>query len=163
MSSDDERPLPTASTAARLRKRSRVSRASTNSSDPVYFSSDDLADASLDNYTSPRRKMLYKRKWWQDDDTTAPLRHDALRRASKRAKDSGVFMSSDSSSNSSTDDGLSVASIAAKNSQAPANKFSLSWKSPATPSARSNLNGEFHARQAVAACLEDEKEAVDLR
>lgn len=160
-SSEDELPLPppyqdhTNST-----KRSRGSYAS-NSSDPVYFSSDDLAEASVDNYVSPRKKQQYKRKWWEDE-SGASMRHDALKRASKRAKDSGVFMSSDSNS-STSEEGLSLEPIKAKLKQTSRTTYGTSIRPPPPPAKKVTPHPDRLARQRIQHCLDNDNETVDLR
>jgi len=105
-SSDDELPQPPGSRSpspplplntAAFRKRS-YGEASEASSDMPFFSSDDLADASIGNYTSPRHKKQYRRTWWESESSSAATRKENIRRAAKRAKDSGVFMPSSDSS-----------------------------------------------------------------
>lgn len=108
MSSDDESglPLPSSSRSPspalplplHLRKRS-YGEASDASSDMPLFSSDDLTDAGIENYATPRNKKQYRRTWW-DSESRGPSssRKEAVKRAAKRAKDSGVFMPSSDSS-----------------------------------------------------------------
>lgn len=82
----------------RRRSRSRRFSSALPSSDPV-FSSDDLQDASLEQYDAPRKhKKKYKGAWWQPGSTQEGPGN------SKRAKprgqfgrkmDSGVWMGSD--------------------------------------------------------------------
>jgi len=165
--SDEEIPLPRPqayNTAQPLpyRKRSRGSHASTNSSDPPYFSSDDLAEASVDNYVSPRRKRQVRRAWWEDEGS-ASIRHDALKRASKRAKDSGVFMSSDSNS-SSPDEGFSIEPIKAKLKQkAPCSPKTKTFIKPPTPPSKKPIPHPDHlAQQRIQYCLENDADVVDL-
>ncbi|KAF4122839.1 Leucine-rich repeat (LRR) protein [Geosmithia morbida] len=91
---------------------------SNNSSDPAVFSSDD--DPALDNYVEGRRKKRYVGSWFQQHPTASssdsafggdheqqPLPHQpkgANRRTLARKLDSGVFLGSDGSDNSSSGD-----------------------------------------------------------
>lgn len=163
-SSDDELPLPKPSSghtnyAAPLLKRPRGS-ASTNSSDPAYFSSDDLADASAENYVSPRRKKQHLRNWWEED-TATPMRHDALKRASKRAKDSGVFMSSDSNS-SSADDGFSIEPIKAKLKRNVEARARAAHIPSSPPGPKPIPHGDRLVSRVISHCMEHEMEDIDL-
>lgn len=110
--SDNELPaLPKPSTPPHpirskpRRKRTNPGYASSNSSDAPFFSSDDLADASADRYVSPRRKKHFKRSWWESEDANQATSNEAMKAATKRPKDSGIFMASDSSS---AEDGFSA-------------------------------------------------------
>ncbi|KZF19259.1 hypothetical protein L228DRAFT_251375 [Xylona heveae TC161] len=65
-----------------------------SSSDPAVFSSDDLRDASCDDYVSSHRKRLYRGAWWGLNKTRRKLR---------RTIDSGVFMGSEGTDGSADD------------------------------------------------------------
>jgi len=139
-------PLPSITP---FRKRSR-GYSSGYSSDVPMFSSDDFADASLENYESPRLKKQHRRLWW-DDGRSWP------KQAKKQARnlDSGVFMASDSSN---PDDGFVMESPMMPGFQRLENKFAettlLSLPLP--------LQGEALAQKIVMDCLEDCREIVDL-
>jgi hypothetical protein len=161
-SSDDELPQPPGSRSpspplplntAAFRKRS-YGEASTASSDMPFFSSDDLADASIGNYTSPRHKKQYRRTWWESESSSAATRKEGIRRAAKRAKDSGVFMPSSDSSG-------------------PEEGFGYNQLKPVTPPkkesstispkrvAQSGARNFF--RELVEECLEDNNETIDAQ
>ena len=73
-SSDGELPplLPGSSShARRFSRTSKRSRDSDNSSDSAFFSSDDLAEASVDRYKKGARQKQYsKRSWYEPEDRT---------------------------------------------------------------------------------------------
>lgn len=64
-------------------------------SDPALFSSDP-PDPSAEHYFSPRPKKQYRGTWWQNE-----KQGSRVRRGFQRNMDSGVFMGSDSSYESS--------------------------------------------------------------
>jgi len=161
-SSDDELPQPPGSRSpspplplntAAFRKRS-YGEASEASSDMPFFSSDDLADASIGNYTSPRHKKQYRRTWWESESSSAATRKDGIRRAAKRAKDSGVFMPSSDSSG-------------------PEEGFGYNQLKPITPPKRetSTISPKRVAqsgapnffRELVKECLDDNIETIDAQ
>lgn len=148
-SSEDDLPRHPPRASNYRRKRSHSA-----SSDLPYFSSDDLADASVDNYTSPRRKKQYSRTWWQTDESAATPR----KRASKRPKDSGVFMGSSDGSSSSTDEGFNVEPIKAKLKQNANTSFEAVMRPPPSP----KPTPDRLARQRVQRCLENDEETIDL-
>lgn len=89
------------------------------------------------------------------------MRHDALRRASKRAKDSGVFMSSDSNS-STSEEGFNIQPLQTKQKQKPAGKTPFAKKPPVPPFPKAIPHGDRLARKKIERCLEDDDEVVDL-
>lgn len=163
MSSDDENGLPRqprrlaspfSFSSTSLRKRSREAD-SGNSSDAPFFSSDDLADASIDNYESPRRKKQYRRNWWEEE-SPQTVRRNHFKRQAQRAIDSGVFMSSDSSSN---EEGFNVEQIQTSRHKRQDTKLAI----PNIAAAQKlPLQGEERASQVVLQCLENDREVVDL-
>lgn len=86
-------------TARRGRKRSYDC---STSSDPPLFSSDDLREASSDNYVSlDRRKRHYKGAWWGATVASSAGTHsEGEKRALVRNIDSGVWLGSDGSDGS---------------------------------------------------------------
>ncbi len=148
---------PPSYSTAHVRKRSRPGYASSNSSDAPFFSSDDLEEASIDNYVSPRRKRQYKRAWYESEGEETPQAPNYKERPDEaksiaKAKDSGVFMASDSSN----DDGFSVAPISVSSIKRPEKKFG-----PFLHMTR-GLEGEALVQKVVDDCLEGGKEVVDL-
>lgn len=115
------------------------------------FSSDDLADASLDNYVSPRRKKQYRRPWWDESVTRA----DLLKSQARRDLDSGVFMASDSSN---PDDGFAVEPLPLPGVQRLENKFAAT----VLQQAPAPLQNDALAQRIIADCLENCLETVDL-
>ncbi len=140
--------------SAALRKRSR-GYASSNSSDAPFFSSDDLAEASVENYESPRRKRQQRRAWWEPEASQLAAATYHAKRNANKPKDSGVFMSSDSSSN---DDGFSVEPLSITNlkrhekKSGPFNHFIQ----------RPSIEREALAQRVIHDCLERGKQVVDL-
>jgi len=116
------------------------------------FSSDDLAEASLDNYVSPRRKKQYRRPWWDGDRT----RRDLVKAQARRNLDSGIFMSSDSSN---PDDGFTTEVLVVPSCDRLESKFAASMLLQGPPPPR---QGEALAQEVIAHCLEECKEVVDL-
>lgn len=139
-------PLPSTTS---FRKRSRAY-SSGNSSDVPMFSSDDLADASLDNYESPRSKRQHRRAWWDENRS----RREQVKMQARRDLDSGIFMASDSSN---TEDGFPVEPLPVPGFQRLEAKFTSSMLiQPKLP-----LQGEALVQKIIATCLEDGKETVD--
>jgi hypothetical protein len=173
-SSDDDLPgpAPRSSTSpspppglAAFRKRS-YGEASAASSDGFFFSSDDLAEASIDNYTSLRRKKQYRRSCWDADTPDGSvLKKEVLKKAAKRSKDSGVFMPS--SDSSGLEEGfayhqlLKPAGSPEKRKETPkaSNIFTPSPKRSAAPASSSR---DF-VREVIEECLEDNNETVDMQ
>ena len=165
MSSDDELELPQPRSprspspppldTSAWRKRS-YGEHSGNSSDVPLFSSDDLADASIENYTSPRRKKQYRRTWWEDETSTAAARRDGIKRAARRAKDSGVFMPS--SDSSGLDEGFTYDKL---KPVTPIRKRQDTFISPKRMNARTESRDFL--REVIDECLEDNNEVIDVQ
>lgn len=169
MSSDDDLPKPRrvqSPTRARLSLKKRAYGASyasaqSNSSDGPFFSSDDLEDASAENYASPRRKKQFKRTWWQPESSASSRDYDQARRETKLPKDSGVFMSD----NSSNDDGFSVAPLSSppRGTSRHDPRFSV-FKASMPASARDDSDARAFdlVASTIDDCLESGSETVDL-
>lgn len=143
------------------RKRARPYSSSSNAL-PV-FSSDDLADAGLENYAEPRLKRLHRRRWWEwewECEGASARQQQQQQYAARRAVDSGVFLASDGSG-SSADDGFSVQHLKISPPERTASLFVVpprAWTgAPATAAC-----GDELVREVVQRCLEDGKEVVDL-
>jgi hypothetical protein len=65
------------------------------SSDPAFFSSDDGLDASIDNYSQPRRKKKFQGAWWCRDQLSEEAPTRKPKAPLSRNMDSGVWMGSD--------------------------------------------------------------------
>ena len=99
------------------------------SSDPAYFSSDDIANACAENYTVERKKRRYRGSWWEHhhqyhhDHALARVHHESVTgdgeisvkkqqqqqpksKGFSRNFDSGVWMGSDDSEEQFDDRGL---------------------------------------------------------
>lgn len=170
MSSDDDLPLPRkvdSSPRARppLKKRphgaSYVS-AQSNSSDGPFFSSDDLEDASAENYASPRRKKQFKRTWWQPESPTGSRNYDQAKQERRLPKDSGVFMS-DASSN---EDGFSVEPLSSPPRRSSRHDPRFSVFKASSNSVRRRDDPEARAYDLIAGTIDDSlkagSETVDL-
>ena len=156
------------------KKRSRDSMLSSDSSDAPFFSSDDLADASANNYASPRKKKQYQRAWYEDEDPSKAYSHKAMRTASKLPKDSGVYMSSDSNtSSSSVEEGFALQSLGDPLSKHQLGKMETftsrsalsSQQMPPPPTAESlkKTRDDGVVKQIVQMCLDETEESIDLR
>lgn len=140
-------------------KRSRGTQSGENTSDSAFFSGDDdLADASVDKYTSPARKKQFKRSWYETQQPSQEHTHRQMRQATRRPKDSGVYMNSDSS-NSSADDGFSVDSLEVAPTMAASKKMQAFLK-PAPPPA--GPSDHDIVKEAVDQCLDNNNETLDL-
>ena len=134
--------------------------ASSSSSDVPYFSSDDLADASVSAYSPERRKRQHRRHWWQNEDAADPKAIEEAARASRRRfvrrpKDSGIYMSSESSGG---EDGFSVEHI--KFSQPSQISKALPLFSKEVPKEPS-MAEKFVERMAEV-CMENGSDVVDI-
>ncbi|KAB8336727.1 hypothetical protein FH972_021036 [Carpinus fangiana] len=168
MSSDDDLPLPRrAPSPARsrppLKKRAygaSYASVQSNSSDGPFFSSDDLEDASAENYASPRRKKQFKRTWWQPESSASSRDFEQAKREAKRPKDSGIFMSD----NSSNDDGFSVAPLSSPPRSASRHdpRFSIFSGCKRAKTRDSDDRVYELVAGAIDACLESGNEVVDL-
>lgn len=107
-------PLPPTRPAL-TRKRTYASQlsASCASSDPAFFSSDDLHDADVDHYNNvrPRKRVQWKGTWWGDretdeDNISARTRAATRKRTFTRNIDSGIYMGSDDSEATAPDNEL---------------------------------------------------------
>ncbi|KAI9651955.1 MAG: hypothetical protein M1831_007458 [Alyxoria varia] len=170
MSDTEEPPLPPIRDGSspppfHPSKRSR-GYASSNSSDVPFFSSDDLADASVAKSTTPRRRKQYRRAWYEEERPSQAHSYRLMKTLTKKPKDSGVFLSSDSS-NSSPEDGFSVANF---NFKKPENKkmsaFAPTRTEPASapkpkPVLMTSQDDEI-VDEVVRRCLDNCNEAVDL-
>lgn len=158
-SSESELPPLRRSTPKRRTtgKRSRDSD-SDNSSDGIFFSSDDLADSSAKNYVSPARRAQYRRAWYEPEEPSRVHTHEAMRTATRRPKDSGIYMNSDDSS-SSVDDGFAVDNLKLAATQRASKKMAAFMASPSPSQPKEE---EHLVRTAVAHCLEHGKETLDL-
>lgn len=140
----------------------------------MFFSSDNLSDAGLEHYASPRRKKHVKRTCYQSDREGEQFDYSAYRHEEKkRTKDSGVFMASDYSS---SEDGflLDPPSSPPHSNQidsghrpghasrfhATSAAFTNNFLS--RPPIRAVRDDERIVRQAVDACLEQGTETIDL-
>jgi len=149
--------LPPLSYAA-FRKRS-YGESSGNSSDAPCFSSDDLENASISNYLSPRPKKQYRRTWYEPETPEAAVRaREGIKRAGKRAKDSGVFMPS--SDSSGPEEGFPYAALkaSAKFATPPRLKQVISPKRMVPyPESRDLV------REIILECLDDNNEVIDIQ
>lgn len=169
--SDDEYPLPELPRSSppppalpllNIKKRARDY--SSSASDAPVFSSDDLSEACLDNYTESRQKRLHRRHWWEWDEVRP---RQARRVHVTRAIDSGVFLPSDSSTSSSADDGFSVERLniscaAARRVNSDKSTLLFASKPATTSSTTAPAEGEEWAQHIVQDCLETGNESIDL-
>lgn len=120
------RPVKGVPTVRITGKRSYDDSVSSNSSDAPFFSSDDLAEASIANYSTPKRKKHYQRSWFEPEDPSKVYSHRAMQSVTKVPKDSGVYINSESSaSNSSIEEGFNVSSVQATSLNQRDKKISL--------------------------------------
>lgn len=125
----------------------------TTSSDPPVFSSDDAADASIEDYVTPRRKRQHRGTWWDAVTGSCPMYPAQSKAEFARNVDSGVWMRSDSSENSAVGD---VSQERVVYEEATAEKT----HEPVT--AGDSLAGEVYAQHLIQRCLERGHEAIDL-
>lgn len=128
-----------------------------NSSDSPFFSSDDLVDASAEKYVSPASKKQYRRAWYEPEEPSRVHSHQDMRNATRRPKDSGIFMNSDDSSNSA-DDGFSVDALKINATKQASAKMTAFMTPPEAP----KLTHDYVVQLAVTECLEEGKETLDL-
>lgn len=122
-----------------------------------FFSSDDLADASIDDYLTPRRKKQYRRTWWESSGEASSSKKDGLKRAAKRSKDSGVFMPS--SDSSGMEEGFNHDKV--KPATPPRWKSTVRNKAFSPKNAvRSGYRDE--AQRVINECLDNNDDNVDL-
>lgn len=138
------------------RKRRRDSEPD-SSSDAAFFSSDDLDDASAGTYSTPRRRTQYKRAWYEPEESSRVHSHEAMRSATRRPKDSGIYMNSDDSANS-VDDGFSVDGLKLAATQRASQRMAAFM----SPTPVSSNPAESVVSAAVTDCLEHGKEVLDL-
>jgi len=131
----------------RQKRTRRVFLDDTTSSDPPYFSSDDIQEASLDDYASKRNKRFHRGTWWDYGDAVETPREE---NAIKRCVDSGVWMGSDS-----TDD--STASL-----PQPYQRTRRPFVRTASAVIQDLSAQEARAQREVLYCLERGDEKIDL-
>lgn len=170
---------------------SRLSVSSFPSSDPAFFSSDDIPSSSLENYNNNKnaekpansKKRRYRGTWWGEKAIGAKRKRADFRE--KRHLDSGVWMGSDGSSSecllsseaSSCDDFLALGQDAKKVSVVEDNmkdddddaKEAENGRDTGPTFAARNLQKQDEpkehqtARALVNDCLEKGQDCVDLR
>ena len=136
--------------------------ASSNSSDIPFFSSDELEDASVNDYSYPRHKRQYKRAWWEGEFVGQAHTHHEMRLATKQPMDSGIYMSSDGSSSSSSgnnDDSFAVSRLRGTQLREPSRIFQTFMKEIPKPA----LSGDPLVEHVVQRCLELDQAVVDLK
>ncbi|KAI9833315.1 MAG: hypothetical protein M1819_003710 [Sarea resinae] len=147
----------------------------TTSSDPPLFSSDDLPNASVENYSHGQRKRQYRGTWWGEE-----VRPTG-RREFKRNLDSGVWMSegTDISSDPQLEEldfpgphhfGLPVVRTASEGETGDSHSprgAAVDIASPSAETSQEHNNAatdspERRAEQIIQTCVENGQEHIDL-
>lgn len=158
-SSDGELPplLPGGSPVRHRSRASKRSRDSDTSSDSAFFSSDDLAEASIDRYKSQSRNKQYtKRSWYEPENHSRSYTYQEMR--ARQPKDSGIYVNSDSN-NSSTDDGFTLDGLRAPIPSRLAKRRMGAFIKPAIPTRNAAVDA---VDDEIQKCLEENCEKLDL-
>lgn len=146
---------------------------SSTSSDPPLFSSDDVREASSDNYVSlDRRKRYYKGTWWGErvTSTSAEIHEGGDKRKLVRNVDSGVWLGSDISDGSDATRSTYAASEESSGRDVDdaqeRGHSSVSYEAAAPKGQASGVIASSGLTECVAkhiqSCLDNEIEIVDL-
>ncbi|KAF2456736.1 hypothetical protein BDY21DRAFT_42128 [Lineolata rhizophorae] len=151
-------PLPARPPRKRPHADSGHVAARSSSGDLPVFSSDDIQDASVDDYARPRRKRFHHGPWWHHGDAArACAEPPAPKGDLARNVDSGVWMGSDGSDDSLALPPVPVACGPAVPALTDAPPASQTKQAPSRPDPAAD-----RVRREVSHCLETGREIVDL-
>lgn len=147
---DHDHELPT---TRRKRARRDPLYETATSSDPPIFSSDDAADASIEDYVTPRRKRQHCGTWWVAVTSSCSAYSAQPKAEFARNVDSGVWMRSDASEGSAVGDASQERIV--HDEVTVENTHDLA-------TAGGDAAGEAYVQHLIQRCLERGHEAVDL-